>query len=107
MKDRAMRRKSDFTHAIRKKKKSDWEEHKTIPVDNRTSTTACFDGTVVKGSWYDNLHQYSKNKIHCSCPMCNAKSGVNNDIRNYPHSDQKKFECINQQIEESFTEEVG
>ena len=22
---------------------------------------------------YDNLHQYSKNKIHCSCPMCSAK----------------------------------
>ena len=20
--------------------------------------------------WYDNLHQYSKNKIHCSCPLC-------------------------------------
>ena len=19
---------------------------------------------------YDNLHQYSKNKVHCSCPMC-------------------------------------
>ena len=24
--------------------------------------------------WYDNLHQYSKNKIHCSCPMCAAKT---------------------------------
>ena len=24
--------------------------------------------------YYDNLHQYSKNKIHCSCPMCSAKS---------------------------------
>ena len=20
--------------------------------------------------WYDNLHQYSKNKIHCSCNLC-------------------------------------
>ena len=20
--------------------------------------------------YYDNLHQYSKNKIHCSCPNC-------------------------------------
>lgn len=25
-------------------------------------------------SYYDNLHQYSKNKIHCSCPMCAAKT---------------------------------
>lgn len=24
--------------------------------------------------WYDNLHQYSKNKIHCSCPMCSRKT---------------------------------
>ena len=24
--------------------------------------------------YYDNLHQYSKNKIHCSCPMCSAKT---------------------------------
>lgn len=23
---------------------------------------------------YNNLHQYSKNKIHCSCPMCRCKS---------------------------------
>lgn len=23
---------------------------------------------------FDNLHQYSKNKIHCSCPMCSAKT---------------------------------
>ena len=24
--------------------------------------------------YYDNLHQYSKNKIHCDCPMCSAKT---------------------------------
>ena len=23
---------------------------------------------------YDNLHQYSKNKIHCSCPACSPKT---------------------------------
>ena len=27
--------------------------------------------------WYNNLHQYSKNKIHCSCPMCRAKTKRN------------------------------
>ena len=26
--------------------------------------------------WYNNLHQYSKNKIHCSCPMCTAKTNT-------------------------------
>lgn len=25
--------------------------------------------------YYNNLHQYSKNKIHCSCPLCRAKTG--------------------------------
>ena len=25
-------------------------------------------------SYYDNLHQYSKNKIHCSCSLCSAKT---------------------------------
>ena len=24
--------------------------------------------------YYDNLHQFSKNKIHCSCPMCTTKT---------------------------------
>ena len=24
--------------------------------------------------YYDNLHQFSKNKIHCSCPICSTKT---------------------------------
>jgi hypothetical protein len=24
--------------------------------------------------YYNNLHQYSKNKIHCSCPVCSEKT---------------------------------
>lgn len=24
--------------------------------------------------YYNHLHQFSKNKIHCSCPMCSAKT---------------------------------
>ena len=24
--------------------------------------------------YYSNLHQFSKNKIHCSCPFCSAKT---------------------------------
>ena len=24
--------------------------------------------------YYNNLHQYSKNKIHCDCPMCSVKT---------------------------------
>ena len=47
--------------------------------------------------YYDNLHQYSKNKVHCSCSMCSAKtrnkghrrgkSGNYSKSLNYSHAD--------------------
>ena len=48
--------------------------------------------------YYDNLHQYSKNKIHCSCPACSSKTrnkgrrGRNNYLRslNYKISELKR-----------------
>lgn len=49
---------------------------------------------------YNNLHQYSKNKIHCSCPMCAAKTrnkggskhkGMSPSI-NYKISDIRKLQ---------------
>ena len=36
--------------------------------------------------YYDNLHQYSKNKIHCSCPMCSPKT------RNKGRRDRKNYQ---------------
>jgi len=33
-----------------------------------------FDDGVYKLGWYNNLHQYSKNKVHCSCHLCSAKT---------------------------------
>lgn len=50
--------------------------------------------------YYDNLHQYSKNKIHCSCPMCSSKTrnkgsskhrGMSPSI-NYKISDIRKLQ---------------
>lgn len=32
--------------------------------------------------WYNNLHQYSKNKIHCSCSICRNKTN-NKDAAAY------------------------
>lgn len=48
--------------------------------------------------YYDNLHQYSKNKIHCSCPDCSPKTrnkGRRNRKNyapaiNYKYSDLRK-----------------
>lgn len=54
--------------------------------------------------YYDNLHQYSKNKIHCSCPMCSAKTnnkrrkvwGVGR--RNWCMMDRRRIEEMEDQI---------
>lgn len=61
--------------------------------------------------YYDNLHQFSKNKIHCSCPACSAKTrnkskGYRNRkgfaaAINYKHSDKKKIEKLNYTDEEN------
>lgn len=57
---------------------------------------------------YDNLHQYSKNKIHCSCPMCSAKTknkggakhrGMNPSV-NYKISDIRKIQKMDISEEE-------
>ena len=49
---RAWRRYKDYTKAKRKMKLARWP-------------------------WYSHFHQYSKNKIHCSCPMCRRKTKNN------------------------------
>ena len=45
-------------------------------------------------SWYNNLHQYSKNKIHCSCSLCAAKSRKDNwsisDLRKIQRSEYER-----------------
>ena len=55
--------------------------------------------------WYDNLHQYSKNKIHCSCPLCRAKTSKRRmkvsygpGGKNWSISDEKRIEEMNDQI---------
>lgn len=74
--DRGLRRKRDFVHAIRKMTKCN------------------------KFPWYDNIHQYSKNKIHCSCPLCKSRSGENNSVMNYRATDRKKIDRINSEMNE-------
>ena len=98
--DRGLRRKRDFVHAIRKKKMSDRECHGVLDVEDRPSPTALFDGTIYTQSIYKNLHQYSKNKVHCSCWMCQSRSGQNNSVMNYRAADRKKLNRINSEMNE-------
>ena len=62
---------------------------------------------IIKNVWKDDFwfehtfkgkeHMLSKAKIHCSCPMCSAKSGRNG----YKISDLKKLEALQYSIEEA------
>ena len=82
---RAWRRWKNFTKARRKRE-----------IDLAVTWYPAFwigfsDGEYMfpKRGMYDNLHQYSKNKIHCSCPMCSAKTrnkGHRRKAKNYAPS---------------------
>ena len=52
--------------------------------------------------YYDNLHQYSKNKIHCSCPFCRAKTAKGKSPwiggKNWPINDEKRIDEMKDQI---------
>lgn len=67
------------------------------------------------GPYYDNLHQFSKNKIHCSCPLCSQKtnlkkhgkyrsmgawSGFSERGKYYTHMDVKRICSMNEDMEE-------
>ena len=46
-----------------------------------------------EAGYYKNLHQYSKNKIHCSCPMCASKTNRKRK-GNYKISDIRKLQKL-------------
>lgn len=52
-------------------------------------------------TYYEHLHQYSKNKVHCSCPMCSAKTrnkGSRRQLRgNYAPSINYSYHDLKQQ----------
>lgn len=70
MRSRAWRRHMDFRKAIHK-----W---------NIDQDTGYWSYSIREGL-YNNLHQYSKNKIHCSCPRCSPKT------RNKGHRNRKNY----------------
>ena len=87
--NRADRRDIDRRKALRKKHLSEnfWSHASDYP-------------------YYDNLHQYSKNKIHCSCPDCSEKTRNKGHRRknagnydrsiNHKHSELKKIKEISE-----------
>lgn len=72
---RALKRKNDW----RKAKRKEWIVHHVYGWPE---------------GWYHNLHEYSKGKIHCSCPMCAAKTNPKRRriARGYNGSDQRRID---------------
>lgn len=68
---RAERRHNDWKKAIRKRKIAH-EVYYSLSDD--------------MWEWYDNLHQYSKNKIHCSCCLCGSKTKNKGKRRQRPYN---------------------
>ena len=64
----------------------------------------------IEWDYYDHLHQFSKNKIHCSCPMCSAKTRNKGKHRknahgfspsiNYKPSDMRKIVAMDMDEQE-------
>ena len=77
--DRATRRKNTYAKARRKQ--------------NISQHNLGFD-------WYDNLHQYADNKIHCSCYMCRAKTAKTSGCygKNWMLADKKKIQEMQDQL---------
>lgn len=72
-------------------RKRDWRRYKDYikakrkrDIDKKTQHVFNDEYGMHWWFWYNNLHQYSKNKIHCSCPMCSAKT------RNKGHRRKRK-----------------
>lgn len=102
---RAWRRYKDYTKAKRKR-----------DIDIEVSWYPTFwpgfsDGERVfpKRGLYNNLHQYSKNKIHCSCPDCSPKTRNKGRRKrnnyapsiNYSMMDLKKQQSMNDDEKEN------
>lgn len=110
MRNREWRRKKDFSKAIRKRK---LDFHNYWWGFYTDSSSNPLDFSVRRG-FYDNLHQYSKNKIHCSCPACSAKTRNKGNRRtlhanyspsiNYKISDKRKIDSMINDVKEYETE---
>ena len=83
MRTRAERRKNNFSK-IRKRKQ--------------------IVNDIYNDGWcYKHDNQYSKGKIHCSCPLCTAKTKGGN----YKHSDRQKIDNMDEQMSIYENEESG
>ena len=63
-------------------------------------------GTAIVHPWYKHLHQYSKNKIHCSCPLCAFNAKRHGRVifgKKLPMGDKRREEACRQQLADYYT----
>ena len=89
----------DMKKADRRKRNAHMAERK-MRKDLSRHITLTVDGRVVPLHWYDNLHQYSKNKIHCSCPLCRPSGEKASDLRKKGRLSSGILEYLSGEIEE-------
>lgn len=88
---RAWRRWKNFSKAHRKR---ELDKELTIPLPDHA------DGSLQQWLFYKNLHEYSKGKIHCSCPMCSRKTNnkgaaaLYNGSYNPPMMDKRRDDAM-------------
>ncbi len=75
MRTRAERRKNNFNHINKKKK---------------------LVHSLMGSDWYEHDGQYSKGKIHCSCPICTGKKNGrrSNSDKDKKISDKRKLDSM-------------
>ena len=85
---RAWRRYKDYTKAKRKRDIDLNDSRWNWSIYNN-HIRPYYSPNKSKYGMYDNLHQYSKNKIHCSCPSCSPRTrnkGRHRNTKNYAPS---------------------
>ena len=66
----------------------------------KCNITKHYCGIDEEHPYYDNLHQFSKNKIHCSYPMCSpkTKNKGHRSRKNYQRALNYKFSDLKRQL---------
>lgn len=85
MRTRAERRKNDYKHIAKK-------EH----IIKDVFGMGAFEGMTHGGQ----IHRLSKKKVHCSCPLCSAKTSKYGNTPNFTHADRIKIDSMNNQLKE-------
>lgn len=87
---RAWRRYKNYTKAKRKRDIDYCRNYWNWSIYNNPITPSYYSiNSKPKFGMYSNLHQYSKNKIHCSCPWCSPRTrnkGRHRNTKNYAPS---------------------